>query len=134
MEDIKTKNYEIAFLVQNDSDTEHVLKHLADVGAEITNEGSVSPIRLAYPIKKINQAYFGFMHFSLDPASLKNLNAALQLDKNILRYIVVTPPPVFKAVRKPVEKKEPKKQPDFTQVSNEALVEELAALQGKENS
>ena len=132
MEETKVNTYEIAFLINLSEDKDAILKHLQAVKAEVALEGPVSEISLAYPVLKKNRAYFGFIHFKLNTENLGALNDALRLDKKILRFLILTPPPE-KTLRPRADfSPRPIKKRAENDLSNEALGEKLAALQGKE--
>ena len=84
--------YEISFLAPTEEGAGIVLKHLNQVGAEINGEQQLEQMSLAYPIKKHNSAYFGCIHFALDPEEVTVLRDTLKFEENILRYTIVTPP------------------------------------------
>ena len=130
MEEKKINTYEISFLVNSAEDKEAVLKHLQNAKAEIVMESPVSEISLAYPVLKKNSANFGYIHFKLDAHSAAGLNDVLRLDKKIMRFLILTPPPE-KTLRpradSPIRTAKKKTENDL---SNEALGEKLAALQG----
>jgi len=86
------KPYEISFLLKNEEDAALVVKKLSDHGAEIIGEGAVSYIRLTYPIKKEESAYFGYVHFKAAPEAIKSVSDSLKLETKILRFLVFTPP------------------------------------------
>ena len=92
MEQADKKAYEISFIAKGEEAVGAVIKHLNEVGAEITSEQQIEQIELAYPIKKFNTAHFGCVHFKLDTDKLANLKEALKFEDNILRYLIVTPP------------------------------------------
>ncbi len=104
------KNYEISFLLKEENDVEAVLKHLSQIGAEILNEGKISELKLAYPIKKLNSAYFGWLHFAAQPDGVVKLNSALKLEGRVVRYLIITPP---------ITKTEKKKAPRSTEKNEE---------------
>lgn len=87
----KNRSYEISFLLRSEEDVQTVVRHLSDRGAEIVAEGAVEKIRLAYPIEKENEAFFGYIHFAMDPAEIVALHDAMQLDKKVIRFLIVTP-------------------------------------------
>jgi len=91
-EEKTVKPYEISFLLKGEEDVALVIKKLSQNGAEIINEGQVSYIRLAYPINKEESAYFGYVHFKVEPAAIKVITDSLKLEPKILRFLVVTPP------------------------------------------
>ena len=59
------KIYEIGFLAKEENDREEIVKILTNYGAKIVDAGKMSRIKLAYPIKKENFAYFGYLFFPL---------------------------------------------------------------------
>ncbi len=86
------KEYEIAFLLKNHG-TETVVENLLKQhGAEVILRGAVTETRLGYPIKKLNQAYFGYMHFSALPEQVEKIMHDANLNQAILRVLVTTPP------------------------------------------
>ncbi len=93
MEEIRDKkSYEISFLAKNEGDVEQVLKTLKSAGGEITSEGPIAKINLAYPIKKQHSAYFGYFHFSAEPTGLEQLKNDLNINPAVLRFLIITPP------------------------------------------
>lgn len=91
METENQKNYEISFLVRGEEAAGSVVKHLNRLGAEISGEGSIGAIKLAYPIKKHETAHFGYIHFNAVPGLIADLKEALKFEEGILRYLIVTP-------------------------------------------
>ena len=45
--------------------------------------------RLAYPIKKLSEAYFGWTRFSMSPENLADFEKKLKQEPAIIRYLVV---------------------------------------------
>jgi len=83
------KNYEVGFLIKSDSDKEGLIKILEDNQFSIINDGQISRIKLAYPVKKENFAYFGYLHFSGHPANIQNLSDRLRTESKILRFLII---------------------------------------------
>ncbi|MCL5007041.1 MAG: 30S ribosomal protein S6 [Patescibacteria group bacterium] len=104
--DSEKKSYEISFLLGNENDVEAVLKHLSQIGAEILNEGKISEVSLAYPIKKLASASFGWIYFSALPEKIGELNSALKMDGKIIRYLIITPPIVKTEKKRPAKASE----------------------------
>lgn len=86
------KAYEIAFLSPLEAGHEEVVKLLVREGGEIVKEGPIEKIALAYPIEKHVSAYFGYLHFMMEPLNAKNLEHDLTTNNSILRYLIITPP------------------------------------------
>lgn len=96
----EVKAYEISFLVREEEDVQEVIKHLSGIKADIVNEGPITRIRLAYPIEKENEAYFGFIHFTADPALCIQLTGELEIEPKVVRSLLVTPPFERQATRR----------------------------------
>ncbi len=86
------KPYEISFLLRSEEDAAIVVKKLSDMGAEISSEGPVERISLAYPIKKETSAHFGYVNFSANPAIIKGISDALGFEPKVIRFLIITPP------------------------------------------
>ena len=86
------KEYEISFLVRQEEQSQEVVSVLNRHGAQISHEGQVSKIRLAYPIKKEANAYFGYLWFFAEPDAVVAIDNDLRLNKEVLRFIVLTSP------------------------------------------
>jgi len=86
------KYYEIGFLLKSEDKKAEIKKILEKNKAEITEEGAISGIKLEYPIKKENFAYFGYIHFSAEPESAKEIDKEVKQNPAILRHLVVIYP------------------------------------------
>ncbi len=86
------KNYELSFLVKNENDAREVLKLLAQHEIEVRGEGPLRNINLAYPVRHVLQAYFGFVNLAAFPASIKSLERDLSANAAVLRALVVKLP------------------------------------------
>jgi len=133
------KNYEIAFLVKSEEDQEGIIKILKNSQLPVIGEGRISKIKLAYPIKKENFAYSGYLHFSGSPQDIGNLTESLKNEPKILRFSVITQPIVKKDERRVVERASsrqaqevtpqlPKKTSVTEALSNEALEKKLEEI------
>lgn len=93
-----SKLYEIAYFFNPDIKEEEVqtvnvqkVKDLiSELSGEIVKEQPAQKKKLAYPVQKARQGYFGFMLFNLEPSKLKNLEKKLKLDESILRYMIIS--------------------------------------------
>lgn len=131
------KNYEIGFLVKDESDAAGIIKTIGGYKATVTNEGAIKRIQLAYPIKKATSACFGYVFFSSLPENITKLKDSLKINQNILRFLIVTPPivatsfPTSKPIRKisPIKSTLPVKKFESAQtLSNEALEKKLEEI------
>jgi len=133
------KNYEIAFLVKSEEDQEGIRKILRNFQLPVIDGDRISKIKLAYPIKKENFAYSGYLHFSGSPQDIGNLTESLKNEPKILRFSVITQPIVKKDEHRVVERVSsrqtqeaapqlPKKTPRTEVLSNEALEKKLEEI------
>ncbi len=91
IEEIK-KQYEIGFLVPSEESAPELVAMLKRYEADITNEGTLKRIRLAYPIKKETSAVFGYFHFKAEPEKAKALEQDLRTNSMVIRSIIVRLP------------------------------------------
>ena len=133
------KNYEIAFLVKSEEDQEGIIKILKNSQLPVIGEGRISKIKLAYPIKKENFAFSGYLYFSGSSQDIGNLTARLKNEPKILRFSVITQPIVKKDEHRVVERVSsrhaqevtpqlPKKTSVTEVLSNEALEKKLEEI------
>mgnify|MGYP001590967962 CR=1 FL=1 len=135
--DIEKKKYEISFLAKTLAGGEVVEKTLQKYEAEIFDKGPFSEIKLAYPIKKYKQAYFGFIQFKTLPENADKIQQTLKLNAEILRVLLIAEPITKeeKSIRKvtPKSDKEPvegvnKVTHSSGMLTNEALEEKLEEI------
>lgn len=88
----ENKNYEVSFLVKADQDKDDIAKILKEGGFSIINAGQTARIKLTFPVKKENFAYFGSLYFSGNPADIQGLSQKLKTDPKILRFSVIFKP------------------------------------------
>ncbi|HEY4498066.1 MAG TPA: 30S ribosomal protein S6 [Candidatus Paceibacterota bacterium] len=129
------KLYEISFLVKDEEGMKKVIDELGRFGAEIVFSGELESIKLAYPIRHLNSAYFGYLHFNLDPLKINDLNEALKLKAEFVRFLIVTPPIPSQEQRPRERLAKPVERPPFaersnTLLSNEVLEEKLGEILG----
>lgn len=103
--EMATKEYELAFLAAK-PETAAVEGLLRQYGAEISYLSNLSEVRLAYPIKKNRQAYFGFFQFKASPDILDKIAQSLKVMPLVLRILLITSP--IKKTEKPLQPAESK--------------------------
>ena len=127
MEIEREKNeYEISFLINSAENESEVIEILNANQAEIFNKSQISELRLAYPIKKRKSAFFGYYQFVVLPEVVKQIDAALKLKPNVLRFLLVRP--VSKGMpTKPAPQSKPTKivEPEISKPKAETLSNEL---------
>ena len=91
------KDYELAFLAVNQEGSQNLDALLKQYKAEALFKSPLKEWRLAYPVKKYNLAYFGFVNFRLDSTLTDKLSQSLKLQPDILRFLIITPPIIKEA-------------------------------------
>ena len=91
----KDTNYELSFWFSSRLDEKEIgqkfdnlLKQLKDFGALIIFSELPQLKQLAYPVKKENNAYFGYIQFKFPKESLFSLEEKLRLDNDVLRFMI----------------------------------------------
>lgn len=129
MDENQRKSYEISYLLNPTEGTDLMSSIIKDTGLEVISGGGITEMRLAYPVKKETRANFGYLHFSAEPEAINKLRDSLQLNANVLRFLIVTPPFIKPQSRreeggyrvKPVEEARP-------EISNSSLEEKLEEI------
>lgn len=128
--------YEVSFLLKDDGAVKAVADLLRRLGAEITSEGPVERIPLAYRIKKETTALFGYFHFKAVPGVIPQIREELRVHPSVLRALVITPPltksrpkmtPRSAKVAVPPPPPEPPKDA-LTSLTNEALERKIEEI------
>jgi ribosomal protein S6 len=126
------KEYELAFLVREESDNAGLMAALKDAGAEIGLEGPIRKTALAYEIKKETSACFGFVQFTMDPSGAKPLEAALNQKPEIMRFLLITPPTAKERPQSTTGPQRPEAKPYEPKaapvLSNEALEKKIEEI------
>lgn len=105
-------------------------------GAKVIKKSDLQRKKLAYPIKKEGEAYFGFFYFSFLPEKIKELQEKMKFfDKSLLRFLCLTPPPNFDKImsgetpKRKVEKvKKIKEKKKAEKIDLEALEQKLEEI------
>lgn len=101
--DSEVKSYEISYLINPDIPEDEVFGQAGKITGAIQDaQGLVGRIeepkkrKLAYPIQKFGNAYFGWTTFALAGGKLEEIERRLKQEKNIIRSLIV------EEVRRPV--------------------------------
>jgi ribosomal protein S6 len=127
------REYEISFLLAAENESE-IFDILNKYRAEIIHRSPISSIKLAYPIKKQNSAFFGFCQFNAVPEEVEKISAALKLKASILRFLMIKNPVVQNlssqtVFKKPIElSKLEIEGPSSKTLSNELLEKKLEEI------
>jgi len=131
--DQEKKDYEISFLLNSPEAESEVIEVLNANQIVELNKGHVSEIKLSYPIKKRNSAFFGFYQFKGVPEVVRQISEALKLKSNILRFLLIkrsskiVPTRTAAPLRpKPSEPEPAKPKPEV--LSNELLEKKLEEI------
>ncbi len=138
MTESENKTYEISFLLQGEEDFSVVTRKLSAYKAELLGEVALNKIKLAYPIKKFEEAYFGYLQFKLVPEDVVRLGEALKLEPKVLRFLIVSVAhKTYKKVApreqvelKPRLEEKPVERIPPAEISNEALEKKLEEILG----
>jgi ribosomal protein S6 len=123
------REYELSFLLMVPETASHLTEMIKKHGGEITHLGPVVSIRLAYPIRKQATAFFGFCHFIAPHTAAKEITSGLKGEANVLRILLVTPPPkTEERSSRPLRREEPKSAPTSSILTNEALEQKLEEI------
>jgi small subunit ribosomal protein S6 len=90
------RDYELGIVIHPDVDQSDVTEAVDKLGQYISaGGGEVASVdvwgrrRLAYPLRKQKEGTYVFLHAQLDPQAIKELERTLQLDEEILRYLLI---------------------------------------------
>ena len=83
------KEYELAFLLKEESDKGGVVRLLNQHGSVIERESPLRSITLAYTIDKRSHAYLGFIRFRVIGDIIPQLQKDLRMNTQIIRFLLV---------------------------------------------
>jgi small subunit ribosomal protein S6 len=90
------KNYELAYLLYPSLPEGEILTYAGKLSmlieeskGTIRKTGNPRRRRLAYPIRKCSEAYFGWITFAMLPENISALNKKLKSQSDLLRYMIV---------------------------------------------
>ncbi len=135
MNELKNR-YELSFVTQSE-DAASVKALLAKNNAQILNERPISKIQLAYKIAKQGYGFMSTTEFLADAQSVVTLRYDLQLEKDVLRGIIIKLKEPKKATEKETDERMPGKGPTAPQklrnmfsgvLSNEALEKKIEEI------
>ena len=136
MEELNDKKaYEISFVAAAEEDAKRLAAALKQTGAEIISESPLVKTTLAYQIEKKEEAYFGYMHFNIEPEKIVQVEKQFRVQPLVLRFLIVTPPFMkSKEKRQYVPRRRTSSAPVATEkkqashLSNEALEKQLKEI------
>ena len=109
MADVDVKNYEVAYLINPDVPEDGVFSEAGKITGAIQDaHGLVGKIeepkkrKLAYPIDKFRNAYFGWTTFTVAPERLLDIEKRVAAEQAIIRHLIV------EEVKRPVREFKPR--------------------------
>ncbi|MCK4355193.1 30S ribosomal protein S6 [Candidatus Parcubacteria bacterium] len=93
-------NYELTYLIspetseeQRETISQNITSFIKEQEGVLGNiQGKLIKKFLGYPIKDQNMAYVGTLYFSFLAEKVKNLEEKIKLEKQILRFMLITKP------------------------------------------
>jgi small subunit ribosomal protein S6 len=84
--------YILASAVSDDQQPEvaaQITKFVQDFGGTDIQDTQLGKKKLAYPIKKTRNGFYGVVNFAMDTAKVNDLDAKIRTQNTIIRYILV---------------------------------------------
>jgi ribosomal protein S6 len=83
------KQYELAVLVKNEEDLAGIAAFLGQHQATVTGEPKIKKIALAYPVKKVKEAFFASYLFTALPDNAKAMEQDFAVRHEVLRAMII---------------------------------------------
>ncbi len=88
-------SYELTYILRPLDDTalaainERIANMIGTSGGEIVARNDWGKRHLAFPIRKLNEGFYVSLQLNLPPQAVRPIERALQLNDDVLRYLVV---------------------------------------------
>lgn len=124
------KDYELAFLLADPEALKAVLEVFKQRKISPYYQSQIDQVKLAYPIKSHESAFFGFLHFESLPEVILNLKNDLSFNASIIRFLIVTPAINSPSRETRYQGRVPESKPEqpTAALSNEALEQKLEEI------
>ncbi|HEY4523738.1 MAG TPA: 30S ribosomal protein S6 [Candidatus Paceibacterota bacterium] len=88
----ETKKYELSLMLKTEEAVESVLLLIKNQDGVVLEKSLIQKAKLTYPIKKETNAFFFSVVLSLLPEKVLALDRELKLLRDVLRFLIITPP------------------------------------------
>ena len=96
VDESKINQYEMVFIINPsvpeeslDTVIDSVTQFITGKGGEVSDVDKWGKRRLAYPIKHLLEGYYVLLHFKINPAWSRDLEASIMISDDILRHLLV---------------------------------------------
>ncbi len=79
----------MTFLVADEKDKKQMDDLLKSFKAKVLNEVKWGKRKLAYPIRRLDSAYYFTYNLDIDPAVIQNLRTKINYNDKIIRYLLL---------------------------------------------
>jgi len=90
------RNYELMILLDPNLQDEDISALVKEIQQTITkNQGKIGKVnqwgkrKLAYEIKKYQEAFYVVLNFELEPENITNIEKSIKFEEKIIRYIII---------------------------------------------
>jgi len=95
------QHYELMFIIPGAVDVtqvpamkEQILKNITTLGGTVTSQLDMDRRRFAYRVGQESYGYYHVVQFDCEPAAAPQIDKALRLDNNVMRYLLVLAEPM----------------------------------------
>jgi small subunit ribosomal protein S6 len=90
------RSYELMILLDPNLQDEEISALVKEIQQTIKkNQGKIGKVnqwgkrKLAYEIKKFQEAFYVVLNFELEPANIANIEKSIKFEENIIRYLII---------------------------------------------
>jgi small subunit ribosomal protein S6 len=90
------RSYELMILLDPNLQDEEISALVKEIQQTIIkNQGKIGKVsqwgkrKLAYEIKKFQEAFYVILNFELEPANIANIEKSIKFEEKIIRYLIV---------------------------------------------
>lgn len=131
-------NYELVYILTpklSEDEVKSRAKGISDLlrkaGANILKEDFWGKKELAYPIKHFEEGWYGLGEFSSEPERIKEIDKALKLQEDIIRFLIVRKEEEKRVKEKKVREKKINKRPKEIERIEKPVLSKAEGLRGR---